>query len=283
MTTNFDSLLLEFRRSLEVEGVAAASLRAYQADVHAFAAWFEKTTGETFDPASIVRRDLLEWREEQMNTGKPASLNRRLSSLRAFFAWAQRKGLVSLDPTNRLHGTSVRASPPPPPSDETLECILQQARLKGSPRDRALLELLAATGLRVREVAALRVANFELGASFARMTVPADDMRRRREVPVNVRARVALREYLEARGIISPDQPLFAGRGEASISPYAIWYAVKKYARLAEITNISPLSFRRAVARRLANDPQVGLVNAARQLGHRRLDMLAEYTGDGAA
>ncbi len=278
MNINPNALFDDFRNSLETEGTASASIRAYLSDVRTFAAWFEKTTGETFDPSAIVRRDLLDWREELSKTGQPASLNRRLSSLRAFFAWAQRKGLVSLDPTSRLHGVGVTGNPPTPPSEETIERLLQQARLNGSLRDRAVLELLAATGLRVQEVSALRVADLELGAASARVWVQAGETRRRREVPVNVRARVALRDYLETRGEVQSNKPLFAGRGEASISPYAVWYTVRKFAEWAGVTGISPRSFRQAMARRLANDPQVGLVEAARRLGHQRLNMLAGYS-----
>jgi integrase/recombinase XerD len=277
MDTNITRLLEEFRHSLENEGILSASRRAYLTDLHLFISWFEKTTGETFDPSSVVRRDLLDWRAEKLITAKPSSVNRSLSSLRSFFSWAQHKGLVSLDPTNRLHGVQVPSNTLLSRSDDEIELILQQARLNGNQRDRALLELLAATGMRVLELAALRCEDLELGTSSARVLVQSKTAHLQRWVPVNVRARVALREYQAARSPIDPHMPLFVCRSGKAISPFAIWYTVKKYARLAGLSNISPRTFRNAIACRLVNDPQVGLVNAARQLGHRQLDKLARY------
>lgn len=284
MDTNLTRLLEEFRHSLENEGISSASRRAYLTDLHLFIGWFEKTTGETFDPSSVVRRDLLEWRAEKLVTAKPSSVNRSLSSLRSFFSWAQRKGLVSLDPTNRLHGVQVPSWSFLPRSNDEIELILQQARLSGNQRDRALLELLAATGMRVLELSALRCEDLELGTSSARVLVRSRDDHIQRWVPVNVRARVALREYQAARSPIDPNTPLFVCRSGKEISSFAIWYTVKKYARLAGLNNISPRTFRNAIAHRLVNDPQIGLVKAARQLGHRQLDSLTHYlhnTGTG--
>jgi integrase/recombinase XerD len=277
MDTNITRLLEEYRHSLENEGILSASRRAYLTDLHLFIGWFEKTTGEAFDPSSVVRRDLLEWRAEKLIIAKPSSVNRSLSSLRSFFSWAQRKGLVSLDPTNRLHGVKVPADNLLPRSDDEIDLILQQARLSGNQRDRALLELLAATGMRVLELAALKGEDLELGTSSARVLVRPKGAHLQRWVPVNVRARVALREYQAARSPTGPHMPLFVCRSGKAISSFAIWYAVKKYARLAGLNNISPRTFRNALARRLVNDPQVGLVNAARQLGHRQLDKLAHF------
>ena len=276
MKTSVD-MLTEFRTFLEKENVAPRTQRAYEADVIAFVHWFETTTGESFDPAALTRREMLDWREAMLKSSKPASVNRRLCSLRAFFDWAILKGLVSIDPTRRLRGVKVAWDHSQAPTDDTIERILQQARLAGNLRDRAILELMAATGLHVHELAGLRGADLELGPTSASVTVANEKTGGSRRVPVSVRARAVLREYLETRGEIPAGQPLFPSRLGKPVSPYTIWYLVKKYAGLAGVEAVSPRNFREAAALRLLRDPQMDLSTAATLLGHIHPESSVHY------
>ena len=275
--TDLDSILDSFRLFLQGQHAAFHSTRAYLGDVKAFAIWFEGFTKETFDPASTVRRDLLDWRDELARTFKPATVNRKLSSLRIFFDWAGRQGLITSDPTSRVRGLR----PPPPefeaPNEAAVEKILQLARLRGNARDRALLELLAATGLRLTELVALRRSDLELGEASAWLNVPACKGRRMRRIPVSVRARVALKEYLAEREGIEKESPLFLTRQGKAMTAYAVWYAVKKYAAETETKEVSPRSLRNVLVAKLAADPRVGLVSAAAFLGQNRLEVLARH------
>jgi len=265
--------LTEYQAYLKSQKIAARTASAYLSDLRAFIRWFEAATGETFDPAAITRRELLDWRAALEKTSPPATLNRRLCALRAVYAWAGRRGLVSLDPTGQLRGvrpSGAAASPDP----AAVEAVLRQVRTDGSRRDRALLELLADCGLRVAELAGLIRGDLQLTEGSGRLKVQG---KLERGVILGTRARLALREYLEEAGDLPTEGPLFPTRRGNPMNPYAIWYTAKKYAALAGVEAIRPRHFRAAAAHRLVNDPQVGLVRAAQALGQARAETLVKY------
>ena len=105
------------------------------------------------------------------------------------------------DPTRYVNGVAQQPTAPKALSDRELTRILRKAHQRGHKRDIALLELLAATGLRASEVAGLTVGDLELGERHGWVTVraPKAKGRKQRRVPVNAKARRALREYLEER------------------------------------------------------------------------------------
>ncbi len=74
--------------------------------------WFAQATGEPFSPSDADWRDLQEWRNQAEKDFKPATVNRRISSLKAFFAFAVEKSLVTEDPTRRLKGIEQQALAP---------------------------------------------------------------------------------------------------------------------------------------------------------------------------
>jgi integrase/recombinase XerD len=87
-----------------------------------------------------------------------------------------------------------------------------------------------------------------------------------------------LSEYLEERGNPTGSEPLFLSQKGGAITPYAVWYTVKKCAALAEVEGVTPHTFRHTVATQLVRDPEVDLVTAATFLGHRWLDTTAQYS-----
>lgn len=78
--------------------------------------------------------------------------------------------------------------------------------------------------------------------------------------------------------IIKPAKQIILCRLSEAMTPYAVWYTVKKYADMTEVENVSPHSFRHTVATRLVRDPEVDLVTAATYLGHSCLDTTARYS-----
>ncbi|MBN2387342.1 MAG: tyrosine-type recombinase/integrase [Anaerolineales bacterium] len=273
------SQIEKFGDHLRNTPVAPRSVRACLGDLRAFAAWFEAATGENFDPVTILRGDVLDWRAAMAKTHAPATVNRRLSSLRRFYAWATRQGLISLDPTNGVRGPSQIHPTPNPPAAATLEKILHAARTTGTRRDRALLELLADAGLRPAELAGLRLDDLELEAASAWLTVAGDRGRPTRRIPLSIRSRVALREYLEEREPAGKAGPLFASRNKGAISPFIVWHVVHKYAAQAGVGEVRPRDFRNAAASRLVGEHD--LVSAAAFLGEKDLNSLARFVPSG--
>ena len=239
--------------------------------------WFEQVTGEPFSPADTDWHDLQDWRNQAEKDFKPATVNRRISSLKTFFAFALEQGLTSNDPTQRLKGIEQQALAPKALTADEVKRILRRAR-KDNLRDWAILELLAATGLRVSEVAALTRDDLTLSGKSSWVNVRMGKGKKTRRVPVHERAAEVLKEFQETEADKGESAPLFSSRLKKPMTPYAIWGVVKKYAADAGVEHVSPHSFRHTVATRLVRNPQVDLVTAATFLGHSRLDTTARYS-----
>jgi site-specific recombinase XerD len=266
----------DYETWLKKRDTAQKSIRAYLSDAQQFVAWFEQSSGEPFSPAEVDWRDVQNWRDAAEKAFKPATVNRRLSSLRTLFAWAIEKQLVSADPTLRVKGVEQQMLAPKALADEDVRRILRRAR-KDNLRDWAILELLAATGLRVSEVTALNYGDLELNGKTGWLTVRMGKGKKTRRVPIHEKACEVLKEYLD-RKALAGTAPLFSSRLQKPMTPYAIWGLVKKYATEAGVANVTPHSFRHTVATCLVRNPNVDLVTAAAFLGHSRLDTTARYS-----
>ncbi|MBU0493603.1 MAG: tyrosine-type recombinase/integrase [Chloroflexi bacterium] len=277
VTAALETLLDEFRSYLERRDRSAHSIRAYLSDLRQFAAWFAEHAGEPFALKSVTEYDVRDWRDHLEKVMKPATVNRKLSALSVLYHWAGEQGWLERDPTQHVSGVDQQPTAPQALPDQALRRILRQAWLSGSKRDAALLELLAATGLRASEIAGLTMGDLDLGERHGWVTVRGKG-RKQRRVPVHKKARRMLQEYLDERGELTPNAPLFLTQQGTALTPYVVWYTVKKYARLAEVENVKPHSFRHTVATRLVRDPEVDLVTAATFLGHSRLDTTARYS-----
>jgi site-specific recombinase XerD len=271
-----EELLEQFRHHLEARDKSPHSIRAYLSDLRQFATWFTEHTGETFALEAITEYDVRDWRDQLAATMKPATVNRKLASLSAHYRWAGETGQSERDPTRYVNGIKQQPVAPKAMSKQDLTRILRSAR-KDNKRDTALLEFLAATGLRASEVAGLTVGDVELNERSGWATVRGKG-RKQRRVPVHARARRTLSEYLEKRNDPAGDAPLFLSQKGGAISSYAVWYTVKKYAALADVEGVTPHTFRHTVATQLVRDPEVDLVTAATFLGHSRLDTTARYS-----
>lgn len=282
-----DALLSDFATWLKSRGRSEHSLRAYHSDVQQFTIWFHEHTQERFSPPAVTDQDVADWIDHlsRVRRAMPATVNRKLAALSTFFRWAIEAKLVTSDPTANINGVEQQAIAPKALSEAAMNKILRKARESGNQRDHALLELLAATGLRAAEAAGLTLGDLSLGERSGWVTVRLGKGRRRRKVPVHQRARKALSAYLEQEQMSEPAarathaaEPLFRSRAGEPLTPYALWYTVKKYARLAEVEGVTPHTFRHSVATRLVRDPEIDMVTAATFLGHSRLDTTARYS-----
>jgi integrase/recombinase XerC len=266
----------QFHAHLEARDKSPHSIRAYLSDLRQFAAWFADHTGEPFTLEGVTEYDVRDWRDHLAATMKPATVNRKLAALSALYRWTGESGQSERDPTRYVNGIKQQPVAPKALSKQDLTRLLRAAR-KGNKRDAALLEFLAATGLRASEVASLTIDDVELNERSGWATVHGKG-RKQRRVPVHTRSRRALNEYLEERGSPAGDEPLFLSQKGGAISSYAVWYTVKKYAALAEVEGVTPHTFRHTVATQLVRNPEVDLVTAATFLGHSRLDTTARYS-----
>jgi integrase/recombinase XerC len=281
-TTNLETRLTEFETYLKGLDRSPHSIRAYLSDLRLFAEWFKIHTGENFAITNVLDDDIKGWRDEAEKKQKASTVNRKLAALSTFFAWAVEKKVAINDPTRNIHGLGQQELAPKSLSELAVNKIIRKARLSGNLRDHALLQFLAATGLRASEAAAVICGDLQIGERSGWVTVRSGKGRRQRRVPIHARAREALQSFLESEGRKDlsgyADEPLFKTRYGETMTHYAIWYTVKKYATQAGVENVSPHSFRHTVATRLVRNPQVDIVTAATFLGHSRLDTTARYS-----
>ncbi len=278
-------LLESFEKWLARHDRSAHSIRAYLSDVRQFIYWYGDQAREPFRPADVDEEIVQGWRDHLQCEAMPATVNRKLAALSTFFRWSIEAKLTTDDPTANVNGVEQQAVAPKALTEATMNRILRKAKESGNLRDHALLELLAATGLRASEAAGLTIGDLALGERSGWVTVRMGKGRRRRKVPIHLRARKALMSYLEHEKLAEPEaraahagEPLFRNRAAEPLTPYALWYTVKKYARLAEVAGVTPHTFRHSVATRLVRDPETDIVTAATFLGHSRLDTTARYS-----
>jgi integrase/recombinase XerD len=126
-------------------------VRAYVSDVRQFLAWFEQHTGEPFALLAVTEYDVRAWRDTLAAKSKPATVNRKLASLASLYRWAADSGQAKQDPTRHIGGIAQQATAPKALSEQTVTKIMRKVHQADNRRDIALLELLAATGLRVSD------------------------------------------------------------------------------------------------------------------------------------
>jgi integrase/recombinase XerD len=257
---------------------APNTIESYRYDLALFARWLEATTGEPFEADRVTPTDLREYRSFLLTVEQrsPATINRRLASLRAFFQWARAEGLCREIPTDQVKG--IQSSPWAPRSlpKKDVDRLIRQVEQSSNKRDLALLQLLRHTGIRVGELTALRLGDVTISERKGQLVVRSGKGSKYRVVPLNADARQALNDYLVVRPKSTSDR-LFLGRRSEGLSPRAVEKTVLKYAQQARLEDVTPHTLRHTFGKS-ALDAGVDLVTVSRLMGHERLETTAIYT-----
>ena len=263
------------------DGLSANTLQAYRRDVMACAQFLAAS------PAACAllqaqEQDLQAFIQQRHAQGvKAVSSNRGLSVLRRFFHWALRENRRSDDPTVRLLAAKRPLRVPHTLTQEQVEALLL-APDTSTPlglRDRAMLELMYASGLRVSELVGLQVHHVDLNAGVLRTEGKG---RKERLVPFGQEAQSWLQRFLQqARQEILGRQTtsdLFVTQRGSAMTRVMFWMLVKKYAQLAGITApLSPHTLRHAFATHLLNHG-ADLRVVQMLLGHADISTTTIYT-----
>ncbi|QNA90361.1 site-specific tyrosine recombinase XerD [Massilia sp. Dwa41.01b] len=250
-------LIDEFCDTLWLEqGLAKNSLDAYRRDLRLFAGWLEsKRPGRGLLAAAAP--DLAAYFAERHPDTKPSTANRRLSVLKRFYQLALRRGQVAEDPCLNMASARQPTRFVHTLSESQVEALLAAPDVS-TPlglRERTMLELMYASGLRVSELVALKVVELSLNDGVLRITGKGA---KTRLVPFGEEARTWIERYLkDARGIIlngQVDDALFVtGRG-GPMTRQMFWILIKKHALKAGIkAPLSPHTLRHAFATHLLN------------------------------
>jgi len=238
------------------DGLAPNSLASYRRDLAQWAAWLE-TQNHTLLGAQ--RTDVEAWLAEQFRAkAKATSIARRLSSLRRFYALQKQQTTIRSDPVARVRAPKLPRRLPKNLSEDRVETLLDAPDVESSLglRDRAMLETLYATGLRVSELTGLKITQVSLDMGVVRVLGKGS---KERLVPLGEEAITWIKRYLakarmELLGKGRSDAMFVTTRGGA-LTRQAFWALLKRYAVKAGIpaASLSPHVLRHAFATHLLN------------------------------
>lgn len=208
-----------------------------------------------------------------------ATVSRHIASIKAFFHYLLKEGKVSEDITQDLRAPKIEKKPPEILSMSEVICLLEQPK-GNSPkeiRDKAMLELLYATGIRVTELISLRMEDVNLQMDF----IICKDTNKERIIPFGTEAKNALLRYVNhARGALleSPDEKiLFVNCAGQAMSRQGFWKLVKFYAKKANIVaDITPHTIRHSFAAHLVENG-ADLRSVQEMLGHSDISTTQIY------
>jgi len=272
-------LFSDFGESLAREDKADKTIENYLRDLRHFSYWFTQTNSEGFSPTLITPLDIKDYRRYLMVQlrAKPATVNRRLAALHRFCLWARGKGLITDDPTEAIKGVEKeRHLAPKSLNRNQIHPLIRATQRYGNRRDVAIVQLLRNTGIRVSELANLRLSDLAISDRKGRIVVRWGKGGKYREIDLNADARQAIGDYLEVRPNVSDDH-LFIGQRGTGLSARAIESLVTKYAGWAGLQRVTPHVLRHTFGKQLL-DAGENLVTVATLMGHSRLDTTAIYT-----
>lgn len=248
-------LVDEFCDTLWLEdGLSRNTLESYRSDLKQLSLWLQKQYGKTLVDADHAM--LLTFLSKQSGM-KPSTTSRELSSFKRFFQFALSRGKMERDPTLNIESPKLSRGLPKSLSELDVEQLLgaPETHQPGGMRDRAMLEVLYASGLRVSELVGLRIAQVSLDMGIVRISGKGG---KERLVPMGEEAMEWVSRYMkDSRPVLlkgrKSDHLFVTARG-GSMTRQAFWYLIKKHAQRAGITKpLSPHTLRHAFATHLLN------------------------------
>ncbi|HSI37763.1 MAG TPA: site-specific tyrosine recombinase XerD [Methylotenera sp.] len=271
LDTFIDHLWLE-------DGLSKNTLESYRLDLTTFALWLVKQGKQLI---SVDQADIQQYLAVRFPQSKPRSIGRLIASLRRFYRYLLRENKISKDPTLQIESPKLPRSLPKSLNEDEVVALLNAPNIANPVglRDRAMLELLYACGLRVSELVGVKATEVSINDGVVRVTGKGS---KTRLVPMGEEAADWISRYLrEARLEILQkrlsDALFVTNRGEA-MTRQAFWYLIKRYALLAGITkHMSPHVLRHAFATHLLNHG-ADLRVVQMLLGHSDISTTQIYT-----
>ena len=279
--TNLNSEILidNFIDELWLEkGLSKNTLTAYRNDIQTFSNWYK---GNSL--LEVERVDLLDYLADRLKQGfSSRSTARCLSSLRAFYSHLTVRHNLKEDPTSRVESPKLGRSLPKTLSEEEVERLIQAPDVDDDIglRDRAMLELIYACGLRVSELISLDILNINLRQGVIRVIGKGE---KERLVPMGEEALHWIERYINKSrpNFIKADNKItevFLSKRGKAMTRQTFWYRLKEYAQLASINKeLSPHTLRHAFATHLINHG-ADLRTVQLLLGHSSLSTTQIYT-----
>ena len=260
--------------------VSASTLQSYKHDIHQFIVFARASGIEKIDEidAKFIDKYLKTLQKEKLSD---ATIARNLSCLRTFFKYLVSSKNITFDPTIGIKNKKTVHKLPSVMTDEEVEALLIQPNLmtaKGK-RDKAMLEVLYATGMRVSELIALNIHDINLDVGYI---ITGQNTKKERFIPLYQLAIKAISDYIEfARPSLlkeeTPSSALFLNASGQAMSRQGFWKIIKAYTKSAKIEkDITPITLRHSFATHLLKNG-ADLKTIKDMLGHSTITSTKVY------
>jgi integrase/recombinase XerD len=270
-----DHLLRSFLDSLYIEkGLSKNTVSSYKNDISSFSSWCDK---EHLDRLKITDLNLNNYISTLFSIGlKSSSINRKISSIKHFYLFLLKKKVIKNSPADEINTPKQEKYLPTSMSEDEVESLLgsPKSSIKIERRDKAMIEILYATGMRISELVNLKLTDIDFNRSVLKVFGKGS---KERLVPYGEKAAEALRIYLEDRKTLDSKDVFLSNRG-TRITRGAFWQRIKIYIKRENLKlSISPHTLRHAFATHLLNRG-ADLRSVQILLGHSDLSTTQIYT-----
>jgi len=270
-----DHLLRSFLDSLYIEkGLSKNTVSSYKNDIASFSSWCDK---EHLDRLKITDLNLNNYISNLFSIGlKSSSINRKISSIKHFYLFLLKKKVIKNSPADEITSPKQEKYLPTSMSEDEVESLLgsPKSSIKIERRDKAMIEILYATGMRISELVNLKLTDIDFNRSVLKVFGKGS---KERLVPYGEKAAEALRIYLEDRKKLDSKDVFLSNRG-TRITRGAFWQRIKIYIKRENLkSSISPHTLRHAFATHLLNRG-ADLRSVQILLGHSDLSTTQIYT-----
>lgn len=277
LNDTFASSVRDFRLYLEMElGRAKNTVLSYVGDVEQFAQFLQSRSVAGFSDASS--EDIAEWISLIAASSKGSTQSRKLSAMKSLAGYLTEEKIWRSDYSELVARPKIRRPVPEVMTRQETMRLLEEPRrpVFEEVRDRAMLELMYSSGLRVSELCAIKMSDFDLDSRIIRITGKGD---KTRLVPVGSRALDAILKYVEfSRGMEKRPPHLFFSKRGKMLSRKTFWFNIKKYAARAAIDkDVKPHMLRHSFATHLLG-AGANLMAIKEMLGHSDLSTTQIYT-----
>ena len=234
---------------IEKEDLSAKTIKEYKSDMKHFANWLENidTIEENIwsDLKNIAITTLMRYRNNMQNEIKlmPATINRRIITLKRFFDWAIDSDLITVNPSKQIKLVPAEKTSPRRMTEKEESQFINAVEQYGSLRDRTIITLMLHTGLRTMEVCDLFEGDVYIGKRSGYLIIRSGKRRKQREVPLNSTCRNILNRYLDA---VQPDSYLFFSMKTGTrLSERALRFIIEKgNTKIAKLEGLSAHNLR---------------------------------------
>ncbi len=272
-----EEAVLQFIKYLkEVKEASENTVVSYHQDLEKFLQFLEEQSISSFE--QVTETLLYSYVLSLEKKSKSSTVARNIVTLKAFFLFLVKKRIIDADPAERIKSPKIVKQVPQNLSESDVEILLNAPNIAtaSGKRDKAMFELLYATGIKVSEMVHLTVGDINLQYNI----LTCSNAKKQRVVPFGESARAALISYLEeARSELMKDKEhdyLFVNRHGECLTRQGFWKVIKRYATDHGIEHVTPQAFRNSFASHLIENG-ANVITVGEMLGYSNNSMAYVY------